>query len=187
MNTHSLLSRDFFSDVYAAMDPSETSYAVSLWFRSSYQNVGIYSVSSAARNDYDRDIYLADDKVCARVGAWYGAEEICTGGAGYGWGGWHHVVHTFGGGVGAQRLYVDGVLAATGTRTASGYTYSGQNVYIGYSKAATPYPGIRGSVDEVRVFSRALTEGEVTELYRGPATPSRKTRWKAATARSTRP
>ena len=51
---------------------------------------------------------------------------------------------------------------------ASGYTSSGQNVYIAYSKVAAPYPGIRGSVDEVRVFKRALTQREVTELYAGP-------------------
>ena len=73
------------------------------------------------------------------------------------------------GAVGAQRLYVDGVLAATGTLTASGYTSTGQNVHIGLAPASDrDGDGFRGSVDEVRVFRRALTEREVTELYAGP-------------------
>ena len=85
-NTHSLNFDDFFSNASVAMDPSETSYAVSLWFKTTgWHDVGIYSITSADHSTYDRDIYLKDDKVCARVWVSYGAEVICTPSGGYGW------------------------------------------------------------------------------------------------------
>jgi uncharacterized repeat protein (TIGR01451 family) len=148
--------------VEVPLDVSETAYAVSLWFKSTCTNCGIFSVTKGA-SDHDRHVYLSNGNVCARV---YNNEIICTLGTNYADGGWHHVVHTFGldkaGQAQGQKVYLDGVLGASGAKTASNFTWQ-DGIKIGFSNdAAQPY--FSGSIDDVRVFSKALTQAEVREL-----------------------
>jgi len=67
---------------------------------------------------------------------------------------WHHVVGTYDSATSTQKIYVDGVLK--NTRTTTGTVVSNGNPIQVL---------LTGSVDEVRIYNRALTSAEVTTLY----------------------
>ena len=151
----------------AALDVSETSYGVSLWVRANSDNRGIFAVvDSDLGGGFDRTIYTTGGNAGARL---WSEETITSSGLSLSDGNWHHIVHTFGGSVGAQELYVDGVLRATGTKANSDFTWQ-QRINIGFSQnGANRF--FDGQIDEVAVYNRALTQADVTALY-DSATPS---------------
>src|SRR5439155_4415976 len=108
---------------------SETSYGATLWFNTTCNNCGIFSVTNGAPGStaHDRHIYLSSGNVCARV---WNNETICTTGVNYADGRWHHVAHTFGGSVGGQKIYMDGVQRASGNKASSDFNTE-TNVLIG--------------------------------------------------------
>jgi Concanavalin A-like lectin/glucanases superfamily/Bacterial TSP3 repeat/Bacterial Ig-like domain len=144
------------------LDVSETAYAVSLWFRTTCTTCGIFSVTKGTTGG-DRHVYLSNGNVCAGI---YSGEFIATWGTNYADGQWHHLVHTFGvdkkGQTQGQKLYLDGALEAGGTKTASDFTWQ-DGINIGFAHDALQ-PYFSGSIDDVRVFSKALTQAEVREL-----------------------
>jgi uncharacterized repeat protein (TIGR01451 family) len=149
--------------VEVPLDVSETGYALALWFQTNCANCGIFSVDKGTlgAGGHDRHVYLSGGNVCTRV---YSNETICTSGTNYADGKWHHVVHTFGGTVGGQKIYVDGVLKATGSKASSNFTTQ-DGINIGFSNDAVQH-SFAGSLDELRIYSRALSAAEVGDLYR---------------------
>jgi hypothetical protein len=149
--------------VEVEMDASEDNYGASLWFKTTCTNCGIFSADRGRRGSQgnDRHIYLDSGNLCAQVDS--DSNPICSTGANYADGQWHHVVHTFGGSVGGQRLYVDNALAASGARSSS--TFSNQDgLNIGLANyAASDY--LDGRVDEVQVFHKAISAGRVGDLF----------------------
>jgi chitodextrinase len=79
--------------------------------------------------------------------------------------GWHLVAATFDGVTG--RLYVDGVLVASDTFVAQPST--NLPLYIGEYYAGPSYTWF-GSLDEVRLYNRALTTAEVATIFNGGGT-----------------
>ena len=72
---------------------------------------------------------------------------------------WHHIVVTFNNGT--INVYADG--NNKGSTTTINTTFnSGANFYIGDDNSATFF---NGSIDQVRIFNKALSAGEVTTLY----------------------
>ncbi|WP_461083190.1 LamG-like jellyroll fold domain-containing protein [Spirosoma flavus] len=66
------------------------------------------------------------------------------------------------------RSYVDGVLSSTGVYTGN-YTPSPESLYIG----SGPWRSdefFRGKLDDIRIYNRALSETEVTQLYTSEST-----------------
>lgn len=74
---------------------------------------------------------------------------------------WHHLAGVYQGG--SMRFYVDGRLAATGF-IAQIYGYS-TTLRVGGTGARV----FNGKVDDVRIYSRAMTPAEVNYVYRGGA------------------
>ena len=79
---------------------------------------------------------------------------------------WYHAVGVFDPIKLKVNIYIDGILYGTTTAT-SGYTqiaYGTQYpLRIGYNPVNTgPYNGL---IDNVRIYNRALTESEITQLY----------------------
>ncbi len=75
---------------------------------------------------------------------------------------WHHVAGTYDGAV--ARLYVDGILGPSGSVAATGdIARNTERVLIGGNseEAARLW---KGAIDDVRIYSRALTEAEVRYL-----------------------
>ncbi len=142
---------------------SETSYAISLWFKTTSANGGLFEVNNSPTNPnaYDRDLWLSGGNLNAYVYA--NAPTLTTTGLNLADGNWHHVVHTFGSAVGGQQLYVDGVLRASGSKSYSDFNWE-TNFNIGYSKmSSSAY--FNGSIDEVRLYNVALNASAVSALY----------------------
>ncbi len=187
------------------VSPSNTAYGVTFWFRTDncpqdYHGkavCGLYSVDNGEHmevnddsqsyqryNYYDRDIYLADGSVCARLGRGNTNDEvICTSGQNYGDNQWHFVAHTYGGSVGGQQLYVDGELSASGQRTSSdlpgtlmvrigrsaeAYSYFPYNDGIRDTFRREKRPYFKGDIDEVTVYPRALSAREIKDAMHSP-------------------
>lgn len=72
---------------------------------------------------------------------------------------WHHLVGTFDGAT--QVLYVDGVLK--GSRRHAPPTVNYADIVIGAT--ANPSGFFQGKIDDVRIYSRALTSTEVEALF----------------------
>lgn len=80
---------------------------------------------------------------------------------------WYHVVYTRSGtGAGTHTFYINGVSQTLSSDTASNFTDTSVNKYIGYRSGVMFY----GQIDEVRVYNRALTAAEVLSIYRENAT-----------------
>ncbi len=145
------------------LDVSETEYAAAMWFRTTNANCGLLTVvqNDLGGGGHDRHIYLSDGRLTARV---YDDETIGTG-LNVADGLWHHIVHTYGGPAGGQKLYVDGALQASGTKAQSDFDWQ-ERVNIGFSNnAAEDY--FEGLLDDVRIYDKALSEEKIAALIQG--------------------
>lgn len=75
-------------------------------------------------------------------------------------GNWHHVVLTFDGNSGVIRIYKDNIL--DGEDLSAYNTVNQNNKVLTFSPLDKPGIGI---IDDVRIFSRALSSTEISELY----------------------
>ena len=81
-------------------------------------------------------------------------------------GGWHFVVGVLSAGASAK-IYIDGVLDGIDTSSIPTKIIPAEDLYIGseiQSVQGDGYPW-RGSIDEVRLYNRALSADEIQELY----------------------
>ncbi|MBK6341834.1 MAG: LamG domain-containing protein [Flavobacteriales bacterium] len=94
--------------------------------------------------------------------------------AAYASGQWHHLVHWRNGGT--THLYVDGVLQSSSYMLTPYFLNS--EFLVGWSGSAGQY--FHGEIDDIGLWDRALTTGEIQQIYQGgvradassPATPS---------------
>lgn len=75
----------------------------------------------------------------------------------------HHVVGTWDGT--SLRLYVDGILAAGPTAATMSWSYTGNSMCIATASGATPGNWFSGQIDEVAVYTTALSLTRVTAHY----------------------
>ena len=142
---------------------SGTSYAVSFWFKTTNSNAGgMFEIESGAfgSNGCDRSIWMNGGNISAYV--WH-TETITTSGTNFADGNWHQLVHTFGGSVGGQKLYIDGTLYASGSKANSDFNWEG-SVSIGFA-AVSPTPYYTGAMEDVRLYNVALTGSNIAGLY----------------------
>ncbi|MCD6287073.1 MAG: LamG domain-containing protein, partial [Anaerolineae bacterium] len=162
-----LRAADFDGDdrVTSGTDMSEESATVSLWLQTACDDCGLFSAIKSGTAQRDRTITLDNGNLCARLGR-ATQEVLCTSGVDYANNAWHHVAYTYGGALGGQRIYVDGEQRAVGTLTSSDFPQQNA-VWIGYAAdAGTPY--FDGLVDEVEIYGRVLSAGEVADRFRQP-------------------
>ncbi len=77
---------------------------------------------------------------------------------------WHHLAGTYDGAV--MTLYLDGVSIRTGiSKSGRIFSNSANGLYIGRILNAAPgIPDFNGTIDDVRIYRRALSQGEVSAL-----------------------
>jgi sialidase-1 len=77
--------------------------------------------------------------------------------------GWHHYVLTYDRSLpsGNLKRYLDGVLIGQATATVGLASTAGSPLYLGGTGTA----GLNGLIDEVRVYSRALSQAEISDIY----------------------
>lgn len=95
---------------------------------------------------------------------------ITTSGSGdtYTTGQWYHVSATYDSATGRQALYVNGVKKAEATYGAAALNYTvanASNQIDFFNSAKWPGEGLVGAIDHVKVFNRALSDGEVATEY----------------------
>jgi PKD repeat protein len=147
--------------------------SVSLWIQTTTKDQGILAWSAAGHlfpSYTDRMFYV---NASGRIGLYvYGggacstADNFLEGGPDIADGQYHHVVGVWG--ATGKQLYVDGVLVAS---NASGIAQTAAMPYltIGWGVADschTPaHPFLNGTLDELRVYTRTLSAGEIGALY----------------------
>jgi hypothetical protein len=139
-------------------DVSNTDYAVSLWFKTTNGNCGLFSVTNDNGSAHDRHLYLKGGNLHARV---WRNESISTSDLNLADDQWHQVTHTYGGVAGAQKLYIDGKLQAQGNKTYSHFNLH-TKTQIGYSRDAST-PVFSGKLTGYRMYSHALTQEDVSQ------------------------
>ena len=149
----------------ALINVSETTYSATFWFRTTNPNAGLWCVvdQDLGGGGHDRHIYLTGGNIASRL---WSDETITSTGKAYANGQWHHVAHVFPGSSGSgQRIYVDGVLVASGAKTQSDFNWQ-QRVNIGFSNdAASQY--LNGEIDDAAVWNVALLQSQVQALFAG--------------------
>ena len=81
---------------------------------------------------------------------------------------WHHFAGTYdynsGTGTGTRKIYIDGTLETTSTSVAP-LNFTPVAMYIGYQDFGTPATAIDGSMNDMRIYNRALNASEVSIIY----------------------
>jgi hypothetical protein len=146
------------------IDVSETNYTSTFWFKTASANAGLYCVVDGVEGSggHDRHLYLTNGNIGART---WNTETITSTGKAYGDNQWHHVAHVFGGTQGGQKIYVDGVLVASGTKAASDFNWQ-KRVHLGFSNDASSQ-FLNGFLDDFAIFNTALTAAQVQTLASG--------------------
>lgn len=141
-------------------------FSTEAWFKTATGRggkiVGFGNQKDSLSNSYDRHTFMLNDGR-VRFGVYSGTENSITSENSYNDDEWHHVVSTLS--PDGMRLYLDGALVASNSHTvAENYTgywrVGGDRVWGG---ASSSY--FDGSIDEVAVYSRALTDGAVSQHY----------------------
>ena len=144
---------------------------LSCWFKSpggggAYPRLIEFSDASGSYDKSTAVAYDTDGAIRAWVTASGGGSrhgEIDTGSLRYADNKWHHVVYTYENLVGGK-LYIDGVLKQSSNDGGTGDIQDAETFVMGGYYPANDY-GFLGAIDEVMVFSEALSESEVTGLF----------------------
>jgi hypothetical protein len=145
-------NNDFVSIPYA-VPVTETTFE--FWFKTSDPNSGLFSVVQPGGGN-DRDIYLTSGNI--NVYMWDGGptETISSTGINYADGNWHHLAHVMGASVGGQKLYMDGVLVASGSYATSGFNWN-THVFVGYGAGRF----LNGQIDELHIWEVTRTQSQI--------------------------
>ncbi|GAI08814.1 unnamed protein product [marine sediment metagenome] len=81
-------------------------------------------------------------------------------------GAWHHIVAVFDNATDTAYVYVDGSDDSAAYTPTNKMSDGGTNFYIGVDESLAD--GMRGTIDEVGIWNRALDSTEVTALYNRP-------------------
>ncbi len=150
------------------IDEPETNITHEFWFKTSSSNAGLFSVEAFDKEQnkgHDRHIYLKNGNIYARV---WSNEIINSSGKNYADGNWHHIAHVIGTGASGQKIYVDGNLVASGSKSGSDFNWQ-DRILIGYSEdAGSKY--LNGYIDEVRIWRSTLSADVIKKWKDKPAT-----------------
>ena len=149
-----------------------TTLSLALWFKTStpsgHKLIGLESTQTGvASAEYDRDLYIGTDgKLYFRI--YDGASKYASSSGTYADGKWHHVVATVSGNNTTIKLYVDGILkdaASIGTiapYASASYWRIGAYTLLGAMNGSDGY--FLGTLDDIRIYNRALSATEVRQL-----------------------
>ncbi len=138
------------NEVFLSTAPSNTTFTISAWI-----NIG--NLNSGYRTIYANDskgLWLRANHI-----DWYDGGDRIAGGTSITPGKWHQIVVTYDGTT--MTTYVDSVNDGSGSFSTSLPTISGGAVGIGGHNLEY----FNGTIDEVRVYNRALSATEVAQLY----------------------
>ncbi|WP_349899807.1 LamG-like jellyroll fold domain-containing protein [Parafrigoribacterium soli] len=142
-----------------------TTYSLETWFQTTTTSggklIGFGNAQSGLSSNYDRHLYMQDDGKLV-FGTWTGQTNTVTSGNSYNDGQWHYAVAMQSGD--GIKLYVDGALVGTNPQTAA-QSYSGYWRIGGDTTWGSSSPYFNGRLDEVAVYSQALSQDTVSEHF----------------------
>lgn len=144
--------------------------SISLWFKTNTTNGGkLFGFGTGATGgsmDFDRHIYMTNDGKLF-FGVWTGGPQVASTSQSNNNGQWHHVV-----GIASDAgldLYVNGSLAISNTTPLAGAVLTGywkigfDNLFNWPSLPTSAY--FEGALDDIRIFRKVISPGEVTSLF----------------------
>ena len=138
-------------------DIPETNFTVELQFRTFYPSGGMFQVLGGGG---DREIYFNNNgSLSQRI---FEEEVITSTSSGFNNGLWHHYAMVVEQGIG-QKMYVDGLLEALGSKDHSDFDWQNR-FWAGFARSKSLY----GQLDEVRVWNVARTQIEIQETMNQP-------------------
>ncbi|UCF15480.1 MAG: hypothetical protein JSW59_18935, partial [Phycisphaerales bacterium] len=155
-------------------DANATEVSVSAWIRTSQS--AMQTIASFDRSEYWR-FEIGSQYVSPGLLGW--EVSTSTGIVDLGSkrrvddGQWHHVVGVFDNGT--STIYIDGVPDASAVGGSTFGTGTVRYGFVGSQSEATVFDGNRsgspgywiGSIDDVRIYDRALTQGDIAQVMRG--------------------
>ena len=148
--------------VISHYDPADSEYAISIWFKTSQADGALFAALGAY--DLDRQIYLHNGQVRVELRRGSQVQTLASPGT-YNNGQWHHLVHTFGAAISGQRLYLDGILVASGNLSRATSTVNSQ---ITIGQATPSMSNFSGKIDDLRLYEKSLSHAEVEVLFGSP-------------------
>jgi Concanavalin A-like lectin/glucanases superfamily/PKD domain len=161
--------------------PAPPDLSIETWFKTASTQggkiVGYGSSRTGNSSSYDRHIYLTNDGRLT-FGVYSNGAHTIQSSSGFNNNQWHHVVGTLSA-TNGMRLYVDGALVGSDSATTAGQPFNGywrvggDNLNGWPNKPSSNF--LKGSIDEVAIYSGVLSASKVTEHYgvgRGTVVPN---------------
>lgn len=161
-------SSQYMSTANQINDP--TAFTLEIWFKTTSSAggrlIGFGDAQTGASTNSDRQIYLTDAGLIT-FGTKPGVTKTVTTASSYNDGSWHHVAATLG--PAGLLLYVDGLkqgsdITTTTAGNYTGYWRLGYDDLVGWPTAPTS-DFLAATIDEGRIYTRALTETEIKNDY----------------------
>ncbi len=161
-------STQYLSTSTTQTNPS--TFTVELWFKTTTtqggQLIGFGGNQTGASTNHDRQLYMTDGGQLI-FGTNNGTIHTVSSVGSYNDGNWHHVAATIG--AAGLTLVIDGSRAGTDGSTTTGGNYAGYwrpayDNLSGWPSAPTS-AFFAGSLDEIRVYDRQLTDAEIQGDY----------------------
>jgi hypothetical protein len=153
-------------------------FTLSYWLKTAdtgNRNVAVFMGNNTLSNDYIDSGVLGNGQF-APIGSAYGRSRKATntnvGDVGGGTiitdGNFHHIALSIDYATSTGSIYVDGMLADSGTGTFFANLPTLNNLEIGRLGRSSPVDGLAGTVDDLQIYSSALNLREVASLFANP-------------------
>jgi len=146
----------------------KSTFSVSIWFRKSSSSLG-YIFNDYANNSLNVNISILADGRMEIFTRYSSGDTSYNSTTTYDDDNWHHVVVTLDQTTGVRKSYIDGTLVDTQTTSSNSWNGdSDQRITIGalyYTPGDYYQSSFDGKIDQLRVFTKALTSSEVSTLY----------------------
>jgi len=154
-------SSNYFSKATSVDLPSGNgARSISAWVKVESYPDHLTVLSYGTRNNYQNFEFIILSSGVMTVGIYN--ENSANSSTAISTGTWHHIAYTYDGTT--SKFYLDGVIDGTDTFANTPNTGTSTNLYVGILNDATSFK-FDGIIDELAVWSRALTEVEVGQLY----------------------
>lgn len=138
-----------------------TSFSIGGWFKITSLATGGLLIGRMNSAGFHHNYYLVQDSGLYKFGFWSGSYNEISGGSIDT--GWHHIVATWNTADTKQRLYIDGAPITTGSSLGAQTLNDAGSLNVGRDTAGGV--STTGTFDEVFMFSRALSDAEVLDIY----------------------
>ncbi|MEX0931436.1 MAG: LamG domain-containing protein [Candidatus Paceibacterota bacterium] len=149
----------------SAFDPATSHFTIAFWMKADVnQNSGSNYMINADGNDFYYVYFNSSKQIIFDFDT--GETQTLTTSSSYNDGEWHHVV-ALRNGARTGALYVDGVLVASDTDNSGTLSSIEITSNLFFGQFYTGGGFYKGILDDVRYYTRALTEDEIMLLYNG--------------------